>query len=43
VSGKGSPSDIEEGLACGAAGYMVKPFRLQSFLDRVEQIAGPAN
>ena len=41
VSGKGAPSDIQQGMACGAAGYLVKPFSLNSFLDRVEQIAGP--
>ena len=43
VSGRGSPTDIQEGLSCGAAGYMVKPFSLSSFLDRVQEIAGPPN
>jgi DNA-binding response OmpR family regulator len=42
VSGRGSPTDIQQGLACGAAGYLVKPFSLSTFLERVEQIIGPA-
>jgi len=41
VSGRSAPSDIQEGMACGAADYLVKPFSLSTFLDRVEQIAGP--
>ena len=43
VSAKSSPADIQHGLACGATDYMVKPFSMATFLEKVEKIAGRAS
>jgi DNA-binding response OmpR family regulator len=41
VSAKGSQSDIEHGLECGAVDYIVKPFELSTLLGKIEGIIGP--
>lgn len=41
LSGKKEPEDIERGLACGAAGYLTKPFTLNELVAKVESIVGP--
>jgi DNA-binding response OmpR family regulator len=40
LSGRTSPSDIEHGLACGAAGYLTKPVHLADLVAKVESIVG---
>jgi DNA-binding response OmpR family regulator len=43
MSARRSPSDIEEGLACGAIDYMTKPFDLATLLQKVHEIVGPSH
>jgi DNA-binding response OmpR family regulator len=40
LSGRTAPSDIERGLACGAAGYLTKPIHLADLVAKVESIIG---
>ena len=42
ISAKTSAEDIENGLACGAAGYFTKPFELSALIGKIEQIVGAA-
>ncbi len=41
VSGESSPAEIQHGMACGATDYMVRPFPLSTFIEKVALIAGP--
>lgn len=38
LSGKRAPEDIERGMACGAAGYLTKPFTINELVAKVESI-----
>ena len=38
ISGRGDDKDIDEGMACGAAAYFVKPLDLESLLDRINSL-----
>ena len=40
VSAKGSQTDIQHGLECGAVDYVVKPFDLSTLLGKIEHIIG---
>ena len=39
ISGRSAETDIETGLACGAADYFVKPLDTQRLLERVHELA----
>src|SRR5579864_7763975 len=39
ISGRSEARDIQEGLACGAAAYFVKPIDTEELLDKVEALA----
>lgn len=39
ISGRSAPSDIETGLACGAADYFVKPIDTQRLLQRLRELS----
>jgi DNA-binding response OmpR family regulator len=39
ISGRSGESDIETGMACGAADYFVKPLDTARLLDRVRELA----
>ncbi len=41
MSARTAPSDIREGLACGAVDYLTKPFDLSTLLGKVHEIVGP--
>jgi DNA-binding response OmpR family regulator len=41
ISGRSGTTDIETGMACGAADYFVKPLDTQRLLERVHQLAPP--
>src|SRR4051794_2118584 len=42
ISGRSDPSDVREGLACGAAAYFVKPIDHSALLDTVAKLAEAA-
>lgn len=39
ISGRSAPSDIETGLACGAADYFVKPLDTDRLLRRLRELS----
>ncbi|HEX4457324.1 MAG TPA: response regulator [Polyangia bacterium] len=39
ISGRSAPSDIENGLSCGAADYFVKPIDTQRLLSRLRELS----
>jgi len=39
ISGSSAPSDIETGLACGAADYFVKPIDTRRLLERLRELS----
>jgi CheY-like chemotaxis protein len=39
ISGRSEARDIQEGMACGAAAYFVKPIDTDELLDKVGQLA----
>jgi DNA-binding response OmpR family regulator len=39
ISGRSAPSDIETGLACGAADYFVKPIDTRRLLERLRELS----
>ncbi len=39
ISGRSAETDISTGLACGAAGYFVKPLDTLKLLERVHELA----
>jgi DNA-binding response OmpR family regulator len=39
ISGRSDPSDVQEGLACGAAAYFVKPIDTDELLEKVKELA----
>jgi DNA-binding response OmpR family regulator len=42
VSGRSDPSDVAEGLACGAAAYFVKPIDVDELLRKCEELTAEA-
>lgn len=40
VSGRTSPEDQQQGLACGAVAYFPKPIDMGALIERVQQIVG---
>jgi DNA-binding response OmpR family regulator len=42
ISGRSAPTDIEQGIACGAADYFIKPLDTQRLVERVHELAPPA-
>jgi CheY-like chemotaxis protein len=38
VSGRSDPSDVREGMHCGAAGYFVKPIDTDELLRKLEEL-----
>ena len=43
LSGDATPEQIERLLALGARRYVTKPFNVQTFLDSVDDLLGPAS
>jgi DNA-binding response OmpR family regulator len=42
LSGRSAPTDVERGLACGAAGYFAKPVDSRKLIARIKElVAGP--
>ncbi len=39
ISGRSLPSDVEAGMACGAADYFVKPLDTRRLLTRVRELS----
>jgi DNA-binding response OmpR family regulator len=44
ISGRSSEADVQQGMACGAAAYFVKPLDLEDLIAQVDALAkqGPA-
>lgn len=40
ISGRSDPTDIREGLACGAAAYFVKPIDTRALLAKLAELTG---
>ena len=41
ISGRGDAKDIEQGMACGAAAYFVKPLDIEALLGRIAALTEP--
>lgn len=43
ISGRSDPADVQEGLACGAAAYFIKPLDLSELLDTLDKLTEPGH
>lgn len=40
ISGRSDPTDVREGLACGAAEYFVKPIDTDALITKLDELTG---